>query len=142
MPIRIAEYVLKANEFIHDVARQLNDAENFDRASRVTAAVFHGLRDTLTPDESLHLISQLPLYIKAVYIDEWKKAAEPAASNFLNQLCSYGRQLAEQDFNNESQARVSTKAVLNAMKKYASHNEIDHVTKRLEIGDLQSVSAK
>jgi uncharacterized protein (DUF2267 family) len=71
MAVRIEEYVLKGREFMGYVAEALQRPDDLDHASQVTVSVLHALRDRLTPEESLHFISQLPIYIKAVYADGW-----------------------------------------------------------------------
>jgi hypothetical protein len=76
MATRSEEYVFKANEFVRLVAKQLKKPDDIGYASQVTLSALNKLRDSLSPEESLHLIAQLPLYIKAAYVDGWHVDAQ------------------------------------------------------------------
>src|SRR5690349_19796522 len=65
------KHAAKGNEFVHRLAIRLGDEKNRDRAARVLRCVLHALRDRLSLDESLQLMAQLPMAIKAVYVDGW-----------------------------------------------------------------------
>ena len=65
------QYTEKANEFVEDVARELKTPDDTDHAYKVMTSFFHTIREILSPEESLHLIAKLPLYLKAVYINGW-----------------------------------------------------------------------
>jgi uncharacterized protein (DUF2267 family) len=80
MAIRFEEYVLKGNDFVSQVTQHLGNGENESQStSQIITSVLHALRDVLTGEESFHLIAQLPLYIKAAYVDGW---AQPDKSNY------------------------------------------------------------
>ncbi|MBT1698792.1 DUF2267 domain-containing protein [Fulvivirgaceae bacterium PWU4] len=135
MAIRVEEYVLKGNEFIRHVARELNDAENTDHASRVIVSVLHTLRDILSPGESLHLISQLPLYIKAAYVDGWKPGIaqmQPGSmADLLDQLRSQDEHIAERYLISDDTAKQEVQAVIRVLKKYLSEGEARNIIARL-----------
>src|SRR6266540_972683 len=61
----------EANRFIRNLALQLGTPNDTDHAMRVLQSVFKELRRRIIPDESLHLISQLPLILKGMYVDGW-----------------------------------------------------------------------
>ena len=71
MSLNFEKYTAKGNEFIKTLAHELGDENDRNYASRVLRAVFQALRNRIPPDESLQLTAQLPMYIKAVYIDGW-----------------------------------------------------------------------
>ena len=94
MATRSEEYVYKGKEFLNQVAKQLGDEHDLHRASQVTGSTFHLLRNLLSPEESLHLIAQLPLYLKAAYVEGWhldkqnaKKHSNPSREDFNAMLC-------------------------------------------------------
>jgi uncharacterized protein (DUF2267 family) len=114
MATRSEEYVYKAKEFLNQVAKQLGDENDLARASQVTASTFHMLRNLLSPEESLHLIAQLPLYLKAAYVDGWHLDQDKQrAKKYSNP--------SREDFN----------AVLCVLKKYVSTGEISDVITQL-----------
>jgi uncharacterized protein (DUF2267 family) len=114
MATRSEEYVYKGKEFVNLVARQLQKPDDVTHAGQVTVTGLHALRDLLTPEESLHLISQLPLYLKAAFVDGWRidephkiknKKPFPSASDF--------------------------DALFSVLKNYVSAGELDHVRAQL-----------
>lgn len=63
------KYVEKGNLFLKELAQELGNPDDKEKAGRVLRTVLHVLRRRLTLEESFDLISQLPMCIKAVYID-------------------------------------------------------------------------
>ncbi|RYY33003.1 DUF2267 domain-containing protein, partial [archaeon] len=67
MTMNFDQYALTGKEFLNKVAFELGDEEDTSRASRLLRATLRTLRDQSTPEESLQMISQLPMFIKALY---------------------------------------------------------------------------
>jgi uncharacterized protein (DUF2267 family) len=105
MATRSEEYVFKAKEFVNLVAKELQSPDDVQHASDVTLSSFGTLRELLSPEESLHLIAQLPLYVKAAYVNGWhldeegkslsKKSTLPAPSDFHAFLSVLGKYISE-----------------------------------------------
>src|ERR1043166_3664105 len=72
MSFNIEKFAQTGNRFVQDVAERIGEPENTAKAARVMRAVFHSLRNRITPEESLQLVAQLPMFLKAVYVDGWK----------------------------------------------------------------------
>ena len=113
MAVRIEEYVLKGREFIGQVATALQKPDDIDHANQVTVSVLHALRNLLTPEESLHLIAQLPLYIKAAYVDGWHYDEEKKSKS--------RRTIPPQE----------VEAVFSVLEKYVGVGEMQHVVAQL-----------
>ena len=141
MGLKVEEYVIKGNEFINQVATHLERPENTDFAGLITVSVFSTLRDVLTPEESIHLIAQLPLYIKAAYVDGWKISNRAEKHNtlniFLEKLREQGSNETVQDFNTID-AKKSFQAVLSVLEKYVSQGEIKQVIGQLSLDLIQT----
>ena len=60
---------MKGNEFVRLIAEELEVPR--DKVGRIIYAVFHALRNRLSHAESFHLIAQLPMVLKSVYLDGW-----------------------------------------------------------------------
>ena len=119
----------EANHFIKDLAMQLGTPEDIDHAVRVLRYVFRALRRRLVPDESLHIVSQLPLILKGIYVDGWN-IYEPLSEaktfdEFLYDIRNNERK-ADVDFTNYDLAKKKISAVFNALKKIISGGELDH----------------
>ena len=134
MAIRVEEYVLKGNDFVSLVTRHLgNDDNDPERTSQIITPVLHALRDVLTADESLHLIAQLPLYIKSAYVDGWA-VPEPDKSNCSQE--DFFELLRKHDgtkryFNSDEDCQKNIHAVFKALGKYTGQNELQRVASRV-----------
>jgi hypothetical protein len=72
MTINFDKYAQTGKEFVKKIAFELGDEDNTSRAGALLRATLHTLRDQSSPEESLQFISQLPMFIKAIYVDGWK----------------------------------------------------------------------
>ena len=68
------EYSQKGMGFLKQVAGHLGTPDDIAYADRLTTAVFATPRELITPEESLHMISGLPMYMKAHYVNGWKNS--------------------------------------------------------------------
>ena len=124
------QYVEKANEFVQEVACELDIPEDTSRAYRVTDAVFHAIREVLSPEESLHLISQLPMFLKAVYVNGWHlkhKEKVRTMKDFLQVLRAQNPRTSREDFNDDGKTRLKVRAVIRVLKKHVTTGEIQNV---------------
>jgi len=78
-------YTQEAHAFVNKVALALG-TDDPSQASRVITAFFHALRDRISTEESLHFISQLPFFLKAVYVDGWKLSPKNIRADNLRNL--------------------------------------------------------
>jgi uncharacterized protein (DUF2267 family) len=135
MSVNIGKYVEEANSFFKNVAIELGNSNDIDHATRVTTAVLHTLRERISPEESLHLISQLPMILKGIYVDGWKITRAVSDFNtvdeFLDEVRAHSLRSASRDFGNDEQARDAVRAVLKVINQYVSIGEIEHVKAQL-----------
>ena len=80
MALNFENYSQKAYEFVKEVAKALSNAEDTEHAGRVIVPVFHAIRDVITPEESMHLIAQLPQNIADLWEVEEYEAKQQQAS--------------------------------------------------------------
>ncbi len=131
MAFTFEKHAAKGNKFIKDVSEYLGEVNNRDKAYRVTKAVLHSLRDVLTVEESLHLISQLPMVIKGVYVDNWKISGSPKRLRSVDDFCDDIRLIAqltaEEDFPTKEDCLDSVHAVFSVIKEMVSEGEIEDI---------------
>lgn len=128
--MKFEEYAQEANVFLKEVAEELGNPQDTDHAYRVMKSVLHTLRDILSPQESLHLISQLPMAIKGVYVDSWKINGGKrirSMNEFLQSLRGKNAPSAGRDFGNDETAIHHTKCVLNVIKRHVATGEVQHM---------------
>lgn len=126
-----------ARKFIDEVATELNHPENPRKAIRVVTAVLHTVRDMLTPEESLHLIAQLPLYIKGIYVTGWRLGEKQRIideDDFIERLLLQNERTGPHDFGNDEKAMANTNAVIRVLKRRVSEGLIDKIMAQFPVG--------
>jgi uncharacterized protein (DUF2267 family) len=124
--MKFEHYAAEATHFIKEVADEIGDPFDDRQAYRVTRSVLHTLREIITAEESTHLIAQLPMYLKAIYVDGWKigpKNRIRSMDEFLTALRS-NNDIRETDFDNDSEAIRKTQAVLAVLQRHITTGEI------------------
>ena len=131
MTLNFEKYAAKGNEFVNKVAIRLGDAENRDRAGRVVRAVLHALRNRITLEESLQLLSQLPMAIKSIYVDGWKLHHDIPRIKTIEDLCEEVMKedglAVWRDFSSVDEARVAIEAVMKTLADYVTAGELHDV---------------
>lgn len=118
----------EATRFIKNVAARIGTPADSEHAVRVLRTVFGVLRRRIVPDESLQLISRLPLIIKGVYVDGWN-ICEPLSEartldEFLFEIRSDSQGRAHLDFSNVELAKKKIIAVFNVLKRFVYGGEL------------------
>jgi uncharacterized protein (DUF2267 family) len=134
----IGKYVEEASVFFKEVARELGNPEDISHASRVTTAVLHTLRERITVEESMHVIANLPMVLKGIYVDGWKITRDAyhadTLDEFLEEVREHSLREPGRDFGGHQMARDTVKAVLHVLRKYVAEGEIRHIKAQLPQG--------
>jgi len=104
-------------------------------AERATAAVFHALRDRLTPAEADQAAAQLSRPLKLVW---WRGDVAGRRPLKLHRKAFYARVRRDADLASERGARQATRAVFGALKQQLSPGEGDDILAQLP-KDLKDV---
>ncbi|HEY9005756.1 MAG TPA: DUF2267 domain-containing protein [Ohtaekwangia sp.] len=119
---------VEARKFVGQVAAEMNQPEDHQTVMRVMTSVFHAIRDVITVEESLHLIAQLPLYIKGLYVTEWhlgEKKKMKDKDDFIESLLLKNDKTGALDFGTDEKALTRTKAVIKVLKRKVSPGLIE-----------------
>ena len=134
------QFAQDANKFVKEVAAELDNGNDTDQAYRVTTVVLQSLRDLITTEESVHLLAQLPMFIKAVYVNDWHLPVtqRPKTMNeFVELLRAKSGRTAEKDFGNNEMAQERAKSVLKVMKQYVDPNETEDIISQFPVDLLE-----
>lgn len=71
MALNFNQYANEGHTFIKAYAKHMGFGNDLDRAGRILTATLHGLRDIIPFAESLQLMAQFPMFLKAVYVNGW-----------------------------------------------------------------------
>ena len=85
MSLDFKKFAEKGNQFLNELAKELGHPEDTAMAGRKLRAVLHATRDQLTTEESLQLLAQLPLFLKAIYVENWKRASKKKRKKHVEQ---------------------------------------------------------
>jgi uncharacterized protein (DUF2267 family) len=128
------KYYQEAQMFIRNVKEELGESCDLHQSERIMASVFHTLRDILTPQESLHLIAQLPVLIKGIYVHGWHlgtKKSIRSMDEFIECLMLQSPRTAATDFGNDEKAKERTKAVFRVLRSQVAIGEIKDILDQL-----------
>lgn len=127
MTLDFNKYAMKGNEFLNRLEENLGSADRA-HAARILRSTFRVLRNHLTFEESLQLLSQLPMAIKSVYVDGWKKSEHKkikTVDDFLIEVIDEEKGSAWRDFASREEIVDCVRAVIDTMRLYVSNEEID-----------------
>lgn len=129
MPLDFERYAAKGNQFVNLVSADLQVPQR--KAGRIIRAVFHALRNRLTHEESFHLLAQLPLALKGVYVDGWRFDNVfnriSHLEDFLDEVRHEDGGLAVFDFGDNSKTQIAVASVFKAMNYFISEGEMNDI---------------
>jgi uncharacterized protein (DUF2267 family) len=124
MALIFEKYAIKGNEFLSLLKESLA-TEDDGQAARILRSTFRVLRNHFTFEESLQLLAQLPMAIKSVYVDGWRKGEHKRLHNVDDFLLEIIQDTAWHDFNDKEDILDSVRAVIDTMRVYVSVQEMD-----------------
>lgn len=128
MSLNFNQYAREGNAFLKDYAKKLNMPDDTDRAGRILSSILHGLRKVITVEESLQLISQFPMFLKAVYVNRWttrKKQKVKNMTEFIDLIRELDGVIALHDFGSEEIAENYINSTFMMLRKYVSLGELE-----------------
>ena len=135
---KVEKFAEDAHRFLSKVARECGNPQDTSHAFRVTRAVLHTLRDRISVEESMHVIANLPMILKGIYVDGWrinhKNNRIDNLDQFLDQVRENSPGDAARDFGGKKTARNTVKAVLHVLKRYIDEGELRHIQQQLPEG--------
>jgi len=136
MALHFEKYTQEANTFINRLAEDLNHPNDTNQTKVILRSVLHSLRDRITVSESVNLIAQLPFYLKAVYVDDWKYKELPdrikSIEDFAANVKEYQKKYGEQEFSwTEPTEEIIRIVIRSITTQYVSRGEMKHVQAQL-----------
>lgn len=135
MGLNFDDYAREGNEFMNKLSSQLGHPDRQDQVGILLRAVLHTLRDRISVAENLHIVSQLPMFLKAIYVDQWSYSEDierlKNAEEFAKRVEKHQAQFGESRFDwNASTQELITK-VFAAVEEYLTEGEINDVKSEL-----------
>ena len=131
MSLDFEKFARKGNEFLHEIAHELGHENDRAKAGRKLRSILHSIRDQITIEESIQLISQLPMFLKAVYVENWKvsntKKRIKHLKEYISTVKKYEAPTAEVDFINDDEILIATEVIFFVLQRYISKGEMDDI---------------
>jgi uncharacterized protein (DUF2267 family) len=135
MTLHFDKYAQEGNEFVNILANELGHPQEKGRAGIILRAVLHTLRDRLTISESMDLLAQLPMFLKTVYVENWKYMEKPTRiatlDEFTNEVKKHQDQYGEYEFNWDEHTDKIVATVFKQLSEYISDGEALHIIAQL-----------
>lgn len=135
MALNFNQYVVEANTFMKEFAKELNLADNPDKTGRILSSVLHGLREIISVEESLQLIAQFPMFLKAVYVNGWtikaKRNRIKHMEEFIDLVRSFDGVTSIYDFESNEIAEHYINTTFFMLRKYVSEGEMEDIRNEL-----------
>lgn len=130
------QYLQEGNTFAREYTHHLGFGPDTDRAMRVFSGIMHALRDIIPVNESLQLIAQFPMLIKAIYVNGWTLRKHPEKikhmGDFLELVRKHIGVSASGDLGEEDdQAEQWVQLTFVYLRKYVSLGEMEDIRNTL-----------
>ena len=130
------KFAQEANEYIRKLAADLGHPEEVGQTYILLRAVLHTLRDRISISESLHVLSQLPMFLKGVYVEHWHYREHPlqfqSLEEFKEAVQKEQAMHGEQQFNWNQHTDELVKRVLESLKSnYLSEGQLKHIATQM-----------
>ena len=130
------KHLHEVNGFIEELASNLGHPEEKTQTIRLLKATLHTIRDRIHFGESLDLISQFPMILKALYVEGWKYHEKPPLDfddieGFKNEVKNLQDRMGEQSFDWPEPTEDLIKIVMSSLQKYISDGQAVHVLSQM-----------
>lgn len=135
--LNFEKFAAEGNQFMNELALNLDHPGEQDRAQvgRILKAVLHVLRDRLTIAQSFHVLSQFPMFLKAIYVEDWKYSEKPlklkTVEDFKEAVKQVQSQLGEIKFDWQMSTEEIVTRVLQTLKKYIPPGQMDDIVQEI-----------
>ena len=128
------KYKNDGNRFVRELSIELGYPRETERTGRILIAVLHTLRDHLSVDQSLRILSLMPMFLKGIYVDGWentKKKEITQLNDFLKEIWRQEEFKDENDFENIAETEHALVMVFHVLRKYISSEDLHKIAEIL-----------
>ena len=122
--------------FINQLATNLGHPDDDVTTARVLKAVLHVFRDSIKMSEAFDFMAQLPMFLKAIFVDQWKYREEPqelrSLEAFVQEVEAYQSRMGERDFGwPESTEQIVKTTFLTLKEEYLTEGEAKDILSQM-----------
>ncbi len=134
MALNFNQFAIEANGFLKEYAQKLNLGKDTEKAGRILSSILHGLREIISFEESLQLMAQFPMFLKAVYVNGWsskKKVRVKNMTEFIDLIRDFDGNTSIHDFESDEVAESYIHTTFIMLRKYVSLGELEDIRTEL-----------
>ena len=126
------KHIQETHEYLNQLAKDLGHPDEKNRVLMIWKAVMHVIRERIQISESLDLISQLPLLLKGMYVENWKYHEKPPLDfddieGMKDEVKRYQEQYGEQQFNWDKSTEEIISITLKSLQRYLTPGQFAHI---------------
>lgn len=130
------KHINEANAYIKALAEELGHPEDTRQTIRLVRSVLHCIRERISISESLDLLSQLPMMLKALYVEQWVYHEKPPLQyNDLEGLAeaveAEQARLGERSFDWPEPTEDLVKIVAASLRQYLTDGQAIHIIEQM-----------
>lgn len=128
MALNFTQFAAEGNTFLKKYTKEMSLVNDTNKGGRILSAILHALRDVITTEESLQLISQFPMFLKAVYVNGWtiqKRHKIKTMPEFIDLVRKYDGVTSVHDFESDEVAENYINTTFIVLRKYISLGELE-----------------
>ncbi len=141
MSLNFNQFASEANAFLKEYTEGLSLGDDREKAGRILSSILHGLREVISTEESLQLMAQFPMFLKAVYVNGWsshKKKKVKSMTDFIDTIREFDGVTSINDFRSDEVAENYINTTFILLRKYISLGELEDIRTELP-KDLKSM---
>ena len=141
MSLNFNQFASEANAFLKEYTEGLSLGDDREKAGRILSSILHGLREVISTEESLQLMAQFPMFLKAVYVNGWsshKKKKVKSMTDFIDLVREFDGVTSINDFRSDEVAENYINTTFILLRKYISLGELEDIRTELP-KDLKSM---
>ncbi len=134
MALNFNQFAAEANTFLKEYSREMNLATDTKKAGRILSAILHALREVISVEESIQLIAQFPMFLKAVYVNGWtthKREKVKNMTEFIDLVRKYDGVTSVYDLESDEVAENYIDTTFILLRKYISLGELEDIRSEL-----------
>ena len=122
--------------FMNQLTTNLGHPNDKATTARVLKAVLHTFRDSIKLSEAFDFMAQLPLFLKAVFADQWKYQENPkqlrSLEAFVQEIEAQQARMGERDFGwPESTEQIVKTTFLTLKEEYLTEGQAKDVLSQM-----------
>lgn len=133
--VKFDKFAQEGNQFINELSDELGHSQDQQQVLTALRAVLHSLRDRITISESFDVISQLPMMLKALYVEQWKYQEKPnkfdSIEEFKNDVKERQKKYGEDQFDWGLSTEDIIARTIGKLGKYLDEGQMKHIEEQL-----------